>query len=67
MKNHRLYLIDTEEKIKLLLDDIDITDSVLEYEISRNGRKKEVDIKLKLIVDKIEINKKANLTIDLLN
>lgn len=67
MKEHKLYLIDDENGTKIKIDDIDITDLVLEYEISRNGLEKVINLKLKLSADKITINKKANLTIDLLN
>lgn len=63
MKEHKLYLKDTEEESQIKIDDLDITNMVTKYEVSRSGLDEEVRINLEMTVkDKdILINKKANL------
>ena len=59
----KLILSDNKDKTLIKLNELDITDSVLEYSVNRNAEKKNyafLTLKIKVTLDNISINNEKN-------
>lgn len=59
----KLNLSDSKDKTLIILNELDITDSVLEYSVNRNAKEKNcayLTLKIKVTLDSISINNEKN-------